>query len=48
MVMTAPTVIKKITEVARMVLDEGTGRERIAMLYVVPHLANYDMILGLL
>ena len=38
---------QKITEVARVVLDEGTGRERIAMLYVVPHLANYDMILGL-
>lgn len=38
---------QKIREVARVVLDEGTGRERIAMLYVVPHLANYDMILGL-
>ena len=38
---------QKIAEVARVVLDEGTGRERIAMLYAVPHLANYDMILGL-
>ena len=26
---------QKITEVVRVILDEGTGREQIAMLYVV-------------
>jgi hypothetical protein len=37
----------KITEVAKFVLDESAGEEHIAMLYIVQHIAHYDMILGL-
>jgi hypothetical protein len=36
-----------ITEVAKIVFDDGSGREQIAMFYIVPRLSNYDVILGL-
>lgn len=37
----------EIKEAAKLVLDEGAGEEHIAMVYILPHIENYDIILGL-